>query len=192
MLFRSTSSAAVLIISTGVSITGQPAGQTVCPGGPANFTVTATGTGLTYQWRKGGVNIVGATSSSYTIASAVAGDAGSYDVVVSGTCSPAATSSAAVLIISTGVSITGQPGGQTVCPGGPATFSVVATGGGLTYQWRKGGVNIIGATSSSYTIASVVAGDAGSYDVVVSGTCGSPVTSAAASLTVNTPPLRHW
>ena len=80
--------------------------------------------------------------------------------------------------------ITTQPANQTACVGSPATFSVVASGAGLTYQWRKNGSNIAGATAASYTIPSVVAGDAGNYDVVV--TSGCSVTSNTASLTVNT------
>jgi hypothetical protein len=65
------------------------------------------------------------------------------------------------------------------------TFSVKASGTEpLSYQWRKGGSDISGATDSSYTITSVVMADAGSYDVVVSNSCGS-VTSSAATLTVN-------
>src|SRR5439155_1462649 len=121
-----------------------------------------------YQWRKGGTNISGATASSYTIASAVSGDAGSYDVVVSGTCSAAATSTAATLTVNTPPAITTQPVSQTACTGTSVSFSVVATRTRLSYQWRKGGTNISGATASSYTIASAVSGAAGNYDVVAS------------------------
>jgi len=84
----------------------------------------------------------------------------------------------------TAPSITTQPSSATRVVTESVTFSVTATGTGLSYQWRKGGSPIGGATSSSYTISSVVIGDAGSYDVVVTGTCGS-ATSDAATLTVN-------
>ncbi|MER3464568.1 MAG: hypothetical protein C4329_09355, partial [Chitinophagaceae bacterium] len=47
------------------------------------------------------------------------------------------------------------------------------------------GTAIAGATSATYTIASTATTDAGNYDVVVTGTCGS-VTSNAVALTVNT------
>lgn len=56
--------------------------------------------------------------------------------------------------------------------------------GTLSYQWRKNSVNIDGATSSSYSISSVVMADAGSYDVIVTNTCGT-ATSSAATLTVS-------
>jgi hypothetical protein len=73
---------------------------------------------------------------------------------------------------------------QSVCAGSNVTFTVTASGTALTYQWRKNTTNIPGATSSSYTINNVAAGDAGNYDVVVSGTCGT-VTSATAVLSVS-------
>ncbi len=177
-----------LIINTPPAITSQPANQTSCLGGNVTFSVSTTGTGLTYQWRKGGVNIGAATGSSYTITGIVAGDAGSYDVVISGTCPPVLTSAAATLIVNTAPAISLQPISQTVCVGTNVTFSVTATGTGVTYQWRKGGINIGGANSNSYTITGVVIGSAGNYDVIVSGTCTPSVTSNTAVLTINTAP----
>lgn len=57
------------------------------------------------------------------------------------------------------------------------SFSVVATGTGLTYQWRRDGVNIPGATGSSYS-TNITA----TYSAVITGNCGS-ITSANAMLT---------
>lgn len=83
-------------------------------------------------------------------------------------------------------SITTQPSSVTATVGQQASFTVVATGSApLGYQWRKGGTNISGAISATYTIASVAATDAGSYDVVVSGACTPSATSQTATLTVN-------
>ncbi|MFZ4431375.1 MAG: M12 family metallo-peptidase, partial [Phycisphaerales bacterium] len=71
-----------------------------------------------------------------------------------------------------------QPTSRTACAGSSTTFTVVATGTpSPTFQWRKGGAAVDGATSASFTIASVVAADAASYDCVVTNACGS-VTSA--------------
>ncbi len=181
-----TSNAATLTVNTAPAITTQPVSTQACIGSPASFTVVATGTGLNYQWRKGGSNITGATSATYTIASVAAGDAGNYDVVITGTCGMT-TSATVTLTVNTAPAITVQPSPTSACIGTPASFTVAATGTGLTYQWRKGGTNITGATAATYTIASVVAGDAANYDVVITGTCGT-VTSNAAALTVNTAP----
>ena len=68
-------------------ITQPPASLTVTQGFPASFSVTATGTPApTYQWRFGpdpGGDLPGATSSSFNLSDAQAGDAGHYRVVVS-------------------------------------------------------------------------------------------------------------
>lgn len=60
-----------------------------------------------------------------------------------------------------------------------ATLSVVARGSSLTYQWRKNGVPILGATAATYPLVDVTSALEGSYDVVVSSVAGS-VTSLPA------------
>jgi hypothetical protein len=157
------------------------------------FTVNAgVTTGVSYQWRKGAVNIGGATGSSYTIPVTAAADAGSYDVVVSGTCTPAVTSAAATLIINALPAFTGQPvASQAICEGSPATFTVTATGTGVSYQWKKNGIDIGGANSNTYTIATTVTADAGTYTVVVSGTC-TPALTSTASVLNNQPAARDY
>jgi hypothetical protein len=186
-----TSSVAVLTINESPVITSQPvASQSVCEGSGASFSVTATGTGLSYQWKKNGVDIAGATASTYNIAATVTADAGTYTVQVTGACAPGVTSIGSVLTINEQPEIITQPLSQTVCAGQSVTFSVNAgVTSGATYQWRRNGLNIVGATSSSYTIASTATGDAGNYDVVVSGTCPPSVTSSVAVLTINESPV---
>ena len=86
------------------------------------------------------------------------------------------------------------PTNQAVNAGWPATFSVTATGTApLTYQWRKNGVNIPGATANPYTTAAATTNDNGAqYGVVVANADGS-VTSSVATLTVkvNHPPVAN-
>ena len=75
-----------------------------------------------------------------------------------------------------------------ICERRPVTFSVGATGTGLTYQWEKNGIPIAGATGSSYTITSVSLSDAGNYGVNVIG--AAPCGTAGSSLAVlNVSPL---
>ena len=83
---------------------------------------------------------------------------------------------------------TTQPASQSVAAGSSVTFTAAASGTPApTYQWQKAGVNISGATGSSYTISSVAAGDAGNYSVVATNSAGS-VSSATAGLIVMVPP----
>ena len=166
------------------TINAQPQSLTTLTGSNATFSVTAVGTApLHYQWRKNAVNITGATSASYTISSVTVADAGSYSVIVSNEAG-SVTSNNAVLTVTSAPVITNQPDNITVIQGSSASFSVTATGTApLSYQWRKDGINISGATNSSYTISSASSADAGTYSVVVSNAYGS-VTSNNATLTV--------
>jgi hypothetical protein len=75
------------------------------------------------------------------------------------------------------------PGIFAVAVGQPTTLGVTATGGALTYQWRKAGTPIGGATAATYAIASTQLADAGNYDVVVSNPQGT-ATSAGTRLVV--------
>ena len=80
--------------------------------------------------------------------------------------------------------ITTQPQPQSVAPGSPASFTVVAGGASpLVYQWRKNSTNIAGATNSTYTIPSASVSDQGFYSVIVSNGLGT-ATSTNAFLTV--------
>ena len=95
-------------------ITTQPSNQTACVGSSVSFTVSATGTGLTYQWRKGTVNLVnagnisGATSATLTISPMTISDtASNYNVVITGSFLPTSTSANVKLSVCTTTSIDG-------------------------------------------------------------------------------------
>lgn len=165
-------------------ITAQPVSLTVVSGAAASLSVEATGAGLSYQWRQGGVVLSGITAQKFTFSPALAAHAGVYDVIVSNSAGTV-TSNTATLTVGVLPAITTQPVALTVAAGGSATFTVAATSTeALTYQWRKAGVNLAGATAASYTIAKVAAADAASYDVVVTNTYGS-TASGSVALTVN-------
>jgi hypothetical protein len=74
-----------------------------------------------------------------------------------------------------------QPANQTNAVGTTATFSVVAMG--TSYQWKKNGGNINGATNATLVLNSVTASDVANYTCVVTGANGS-VTSTPASLSL--------
>jgi hypothetical protein len=101
------------------------------------------------------------------------------------------TSNAAALTVSAAPSITSQPSNRTVVAGQTASFSVTATGTGpLSYQWKKNGTNIGGATSSNYTTPATATGDNGAqFSVAVSNSVGN-VISNAATLTVTAATLQ--
>ena len=167
------------------SITTQPANQSVVAGSSATFTVTATGSApLTYQWKKNGNNMDGATSSTYTLPATSIEDSGAvFAVVVSNSAGKASSNTATLTVsaapaASVAPSITSQPDNQSVVTGSSATFSVTATGSApLTYQWKKNDTDISGATSSMYTTPATSMGDNSAvFTVVVTNSLGT-VTS---------------
>ncbi|MBI5772392.1 MAG: immunoglobulin domain-containing protein [Verrucomicrobia bacterium] len=157
-------------------------------GGSASFTVTVTGnTPLTYRWRKDGGVLAGNNSPTLTLNNLVLTNAGSYDVIVSNSLAWV-TSQVATLTVSMPPSFTQQPVSQTVAVGATAMFSFNSTGvPPPSVQWRKGGVNIPGATSNPLSLPNVQQTDAGSYSAVLANFAGS-ATSSVVTLTVQGPP----
>ena len=95
-----TSSSATLTVSAvAPTISTQPTAQTITAGDTATFSVTATGTSPSYQWKKGDTDIPGATFSSYiTPAMGYAGNGAEYSVVVSNSAGTVTSSSARLTV----------------------------------------------------------------------------------------------
>ncbi len=187
-----------------------PATQTICPGFTVTYNVVATGAGLTYQWQynpgSGFVNLVnagfisGVTTPTLTIANVQVANAGSYRVIVSGTCAPPATSNAVVLNVGSAPTITTQPVNTTACEGSNATISVVAAGTPTPtiYQWQVStdlGVTWVNLTTGgsftpTLTLSNVtLAMNNNRYRVIITNSCGMTITSNAIILTVNARPV---
>jgi hypothetical protein len=180
--------------STAPKITTQPASRTVTVGSSTSFSVTATGSPTpTYQWRKAGTAISGATGNTLNLSNVTTGSAGVYSVVVKNSAGSVTSANATLTVNaattpSTAPKITTQPASKTVTVGSSTSLSVTATGSPTpTYQWRKAGTAISGATSSTLNLSNVTTGSAGVYSVVVKNSAGS-VTSSNATLTVNAAP----
>lgn len=165
-------------------ITAAPTNQTVYVGSNVFMSVTATGTGLAYQWQRSGTNLAGASSSVLSFPNAQLLNSGDYSVVVANMGGSVTSSLARLSVVLPPLpTITQQPTNVTVSAGATANFYVVASGFNLTYQWRRNGTNVPGALASSYTVSNAQLADAVSYAVVVANAGGS-VTSSLALLTV--------
>jgi len=190
-----TSTSALLTVNNPLTATG-PLDASVRIGGSHTFTVVATGgtPPYSYNWKKNNVAIGAPSQSTYQIPTATLADSANYSVTVSDSASNSVNSATAFLSVVGPLSITSHPNSAARYPGNSVTFSV-GTSGGITpigYTWRKNGNPILGAPSTpSYTIDSVVAGDAGTYSVVVydAGTPQETATSNNATLTVGGTPL---
>jgi PKD repeat protein/invasion protein IalB len=176
-----------------ISFAANPTGA-ICGGTSVTFTATATngGTTPTYQWKKNGANIGGATTSIYTSSTLANSDAITCEMTSNASCvsgSPA-TSNTITMTVNAGgaasVSIAANPVGA-ICGGTSVTFTATPTNGGTaTYQWKLNGTNISGATNSTYTSTTLATSDAINCVMTSSLSCatGSPATSNNIAMTV--------
>ena len=189
-----------VVITGSPTITTQPSttSQTICINGTATaLSVTATGSGLTYQWYKnttaantGGSILAGATAATYTPLTTAAGTT-YYYCVVSGTCSLSTTSDASAAIIITPASVGGTVTAATasVCSGSTASLTLSGNTGTIQWQQLIGSTwtDISGETSATLTTPSLTA--ATSFRAkVTNGSC-SVAYSNTINITLTAPPL---
>ncbi len=165
----------------------QPVSQTAVVGNNVTFNANAAGTPLpTFQWRKDGVAISGATALSLTLTNVQLGQAGTYSVVATNAAGTATSDSANLTVnppATAAPSFTTQPAPQTVSPGDTVVFNSTAPTA-TAYRWQRNGVDLAAATSANLVLKSVAATDVGSYRVLATNSAGT-VTSSAALLTLN-------
>lgn len=155
----------------------------------ATLTVVAQGGApLSYQWRRNGFVVPGATSASLILSNVQTSDAGRYSVLVSNVSGIAMSSEARVSVIEP-VSVVTQPAGAVVPVNGVFTTEVGVGGHGpFWFQWRKNGSAVLNATNAAFAIYGVTTFDAGAYTVVVTNPVSS-ITSAPAALVVIDRPI---
>jgi pectate lyase/pectin methylesterase-like acyl-CoA thioesterase len=178
-------------IASPVTILAQPVSRVAFAGDTVIFSVTARGTPPpSYQWMKDGTPIPGAAAPSLVLTDLQLGSSGSYSVVVTNTFGSLASDPATLTVFTRGELIDQQPQGRLANIGDTTTFTVVAHGSGgtapISYQWRKNGADIPGATSSMLTLSNVQPADTGLYTVLVSSLTEATL-SATAILTVTSP-----
>lgn len=186
-------------------IINAPTNQTVFAGTNVSFSVTASGSPLFYQWFSNtGIltnssHISGATNSTLTIMDVQTNDAGTYTVVpYEGKGLTIYTNVSAILKVDEPLSIITAPTNQTVAAGSNVSFTVVAAGYPLSYQWSTNdgatfltdgtnisGSGISGSTASTLTITNVQPSDQGTYTVFVSNDLQSTNLSATLTVTGN-------
>jgi hypothetical protein len=167
------SDTALLTVLTAPLITQQPQNQSVTTNATAQFTVQAMGGGaLTYQWRKDGANLDGATGPTLAVPNVQLPDEGLFSVVVTDANGSAESQSARLTALIAPVFVE-QPLSQTITVGQPAMFSATVSGNPppFEFEWRRGSFllarDTVSVATSTFTIPSVRTNDAGFYRVIV-------------------------
>ena len=151
--------------SQSVTVEGVPAitaditNQTVCAGAAVTWSVGAAGIGLSYQWQRDGTNLVegvgnftGTTSATLTNSGVGLEDAleagRGYVCVVSGSCTPAASSSKVSLTVDpVPVGGTATAGTSQVCSGSTTTIGLSGQAGTIVgWQSSTDGGNSCGGS----------------------------------------------
>lgn len=154
------------------SATITPQGATTFCSGDSVILAANTGTGLTYQWKKGANLISGAASNNYT-----ATGGGTYKVIVTNSSGCSKTSGGAIVTVNPRPTATITSANSTnFCTGGSDTLKA-NTGSGLTYQWQKENINISGETASKYTAITT-----GTFNVIITSPNGCSKTSNSISV----------
>ena len=191
------------------TITGQPISpEATCSGtGVLTMTVTASGSGLTYSWRKGGVAVVnggtisGQGTATLTLTAPALSDAGSYDVVVTDTCPTVLTSNSVTVTVNASPVYTTQPSASLVCQNTATSFTVATTATSPTYQWQYSSqpvtnwananalIGVSGSTSATLSLTNIpLTYNNTNFRCIVTALNGCASNSNAALSTVNAMP----
>ena len=185
-----------LVIATAPAAPGivaQPANASVNEGAFAMMSVTASGTpGLSYQWKRNGVAIPGATGSAW-VRYASAGDAGVYTVVVSNSLG-SVTSNPATLTVVLPSPVVSSVAPATASVGQPTVFTVTGSALPLTAQLTIAGATCnapANNTATGFGQICTLTGLSGARTISVLSASGGSVIDASQSVTatVVAPPV---
>ena len=188
-----------IIINATQVITSQPStvAQNICFNGTATaLSVTASGTGLTYQWYKntsatntGGTILSGATSVSYTPLTTTAGTT-YYYCIVGSSCGTTVSSNVSGAVVVAPVSVAGTISGtNAICTGTTTTLTLAGSVG--TIQWQRFDnpvwTDLTGETNA--TLATPALTQSTTYRATVTSGYCSGVSTANYIITVNPTPV---
>ena len=196
-----TSNAAKLTVTANLSITTQPSDISAKIGETAQFSLTATGVGLKYQWqasKDGGTswNNSGFTgNNTYKLLVPVTAARNGYKFrckITDKNGTSLISNPATLTLTIDAVKITSHPSNSSTTIGFNATFKVVASGTGLKYRWQTSKDNgkswtnssLKGYNTDTLTVQASYERNGYLFRCIVTDINGSTATSNNAKLTV--------
>lgn len=187
-------------VSPILRIVTEPVAQSVCPGSEARLSVETRGIAdVVYQWYRNGEAVQGANGAQLVLDNVDESTEGTYQVVVSvhpdakTQCREPLYSQSVLVSVFDAPTILAEPTNIDACVGGTTSISLAAQGNGLTYRWLKNGQPITGSFASingpALEFTNTTPDMAGTYTVIVTGSCGLSVSSQPVTVTVISRPL---
>ncbi len=173
------------------AFTLQPVRRTAFLGGSVTLQARTAGLApISYQWRRDGADVAGATNFSLVLTNLQFGDDGHYSLIASNVMGVTASSPTRLKVIGGPPVILIQPSDAAGILNGSATLSVEADGSSpLSYQWRFEGMPLLGKTNPVLVLERLTPSQAGRYSTVISNALGT-ITTREASLAVS--PVVSW
>jgi hypothetical protein len=148
-----------------------------------NVTLSAavsSGLPVSYQWSKAGIDLAGATNATLSLPSISISDTGLYVLTASNADGSTSSQPAYLAVVPLSA---GTLSGSAIFTGGSTTLTIpVSSTYPVTYQWRKNGVNIVGATNAALVVTNAAFSDGGNYSLTLSNVLGSTTTKSVALL----------
>ena len=169
-----------------LAITSQPTAQSAVIGATANFSVAASGTtAVTYQWRKAGVNIgsnASATTANLALTNVQAGDAASYDVVVTNASGSIISNPVTLTVTTAAPVVTNSPLTAAGTVGTPFSFTIAATNSPTSYSATPLPAGLVFSTTTGVISGSPTA--AGTTPVLLGATNATGTGNATLTITI--------
>ena len=191
-------------VTAAPTISTQPTSTTAAAGNTAKFSVKAAGTGLSYQWQYRmsssdswkSCTTTGAKTATLSVMALSYRSGYQYRCAVKNSAGTA-YSTAATLTIAKTPSITAQPKSTSVKSGTTATFTVAATGGGLSYQWQYRtsssdtwkSSTLTGAKTTSLSVKAETYRSGYQYRCKVTNAAGTAYSNAATLTVLSAPAI---
>jgi len=183
------------VITSGPTITQQPAPLTICAGLQNTVSIVANPeqANLSYSWFKNG-NIITNESKAQLIFSNIAtSDAGTYKAVVTNACKLSTSSNNFTIVVNDKVRLNEKIEDKLLCAGNTLTADIStflnSANVNTSYQWRLNDIDLteVSAKTNSLSILNINKSKEGQYSVITNNNCGTS-TLALFNLTVNTTP----
>ena len=176
------------------SVTISAVNSTACAGTLAIFyasPLSGAGSSPSYQWKRNGINIPGATNSTYQSSSLQNGDVIRVAMTSSLSCANPQTvlshDSATMIISSVPLtpSVTISASATNICQGQTVLFTALPTNGGDVpgYQWKLNGINV-GDNIDTFSTNSLQHGDKVTVEMATSVPCSTSPTATSAPVTM--------